>query len=173
MSKLNSRSIKSSKLYIVIVICSLVTGFASVAIAERPDYEAYPGVANGHNVPDIHEIQAFTISKYTYCDATLLADYWGQSIYAAKARIGRKVIWQSGGIPFLEQMLVDARLKALTTEGTRCGYQDNGYTYDNAVALAEFWGDPSPWKAKQRIEHNLMLGNQDVVDAALNQIRQP
>lgn len=114
------------------------------------------------------ELNAFFASgKYTYCDAKILANYWGQSVVEAKARIGRKLMWGNGGVPFLEQFMVDARVRALQNPEELCYFQENKYTYNDAVVLAEFWGDRTPWEAKLRIERNLLLGNKQVVQQAL------
>ncbi|MEL6927883.1 MAG: hypothetical protein AAFO95_04525 [Cyanobacteria bacterium J06600_6] len=140
-------------------------------LAETPLPSANPTLLSHNSDSQLSEVQAYAISKYNYCDASLLADLWGQPIYQAKARIGRKVIWQAGGIPYLEQMLVDARVTAIASGTSRCQYIDMGYTYDDAVVLAEFWGDSDPWEAKVRIKNNLILGNQDAVDSALRQAK--
>ena len=113
------------------------------------------------------ELNAFFRSEYNYCDAQLLSEFWGQSLPETKARIGRKVLWGNGGIPYLEQYLVDARFQAIQQNSQPCTYREAGYTYDDAVLLANFWGDPSPWEAKQRIERNLLLGKQKTIDSAL------
>lgn len=116
------------------------------------------------------EVNAFATSEYTYWDAVQLADYWGQSLIDAKARIGRKVLWGPADVAILEQFLLDARLASLRTldetESLRL-YIESNYTYDDAVALAEFWGESDPFEAKLRIERNLILGNEDEVYNAL------
>ena len=114
------------------------------------------------------ELNAFFASgKYSYCDAKILANYWGQSVVEAKARIGRKIIWGDGGVPYLEQFMVDARVRALQNPEELCYFQENEYSYDDAVVLAKFWGDRTPWDAKLRIERNLLLDNKQVVQQAL------
>ena len=114
------------------------------------------------------ELDAFFSSKYTYCDAQLLGNYWGQSALDAKVRIGQKILWGDRGVAYLEQFIVDAQGQALSQDiRNLCLYFEQGYSYDDAVALAEFWGDPSPWDAKIRIERNLILGNDEIVQEAL------
>jgi hypothetical protein len=123
------------------------------------------------------ELQAFFNSKYNYWDARILANYWGQSLPEAKARIGRKVLWGPASTAILEQFLVDARVKALQSVGPAEDpssyklYRESRYTYDDAQTLARFWGDPSPIDAKLRIERNLILGNQKIIDQALRYAR--
>jgi hypothetical protein len=116
------------------------------------------------------EVDTFFESDYTYWDAAQLADYWGQSLIEAKARIGRKVLWGPADVAILEQFLLDARLDPLQTlEETQNlrFYSESDYSYADAVALAEFWGDASPYEAKLRIERNLIMGNADEVATAL------
>jgi hypothetical protein len=118
------------------------------------------------------EWQAFFHSKYSYWDARILANYWGQSLQDAKARMGRKIIWGKKDVAILEQFLVDARIQALQSVGPAPDpssyklYRES-YTYDDAQALAKFWGDPSPMDAKLRIERNLILGNAEIIKKAL------
>jgi hypothetical protein len=116
------------------------------------------------------EVDAFFASEYTYWDAAQLADYWGQSLIEAKARMGRKILWGPADVAILEQFLLDARLDSLQTleetENLRF-YSESDYDYADAVALAEFWGDSSPYQAKLRIERNLIMGNADEVATAL------
>jgi hypothetical protein len=114
------------------------------------------------------ELDAFFSSKYTYCDAQRLSEYWGQSVVDAKVRIGQKILWGDRGVAYLEQYLVDAQAQALFQDiRNLCLFSEQGYTYDDAVALSKFWGDPSPWDAKIRIERNLILGNDEIVQEAL------
>jgi hypothetical protein len=119
------------------------------------------------------ELEAFRNSKYTFWDARLLADYWQQSNFEAKARIGRKILWGATDVAHLEQFLVNARVNHLQsvapapTPETYILYRDSGYGYDDAAALATFWGDASPGDAKLRIERNLTLNNEAIVKQAL------
>ncbi|MDY6896587.1 MAG: hypothetical protein SWZ49_00690 [Cyanobacteriota bacterium] len=117
------------------------------------------------------ELTAFSNSKYDYWDARILGDYWGQSAYEAKARIGRKILWGKSDVAILEQFLVDARLKALQKLNNNNNnlplYIDSKYKYNDAQKLAKLWGEKSPWDAKIRIEKNLILGQQEVIEQAL------
>ena len=125
------------------------------------------------------EINAFARSDYDYWDARVLSDYWGQSVGEAKARIGRKILWGAKDVAILEQFLVDARVQALRTVGSSSVnrnpyrfYTESKYNYDDAVDLAKFWGDRSPLDAKLRIERNLIMGNDEIVEQALQFARQ-
>lgn len=121
------------------------------------------------------ELNAFSNSKYDYWDARVLGDYWGQSAYEAKARIGRKILWGKSDVAILEQFIVDARIKALNeVQGNNPNlelYGESKYKYNDAEKLATLWGDSSPYEAKIRIEKNLILGQQEVIEQALQQIR--
>ncbi|MGK7877311.1 MAG: hypothetical protein AB4426_29645 [Xenococcaceae cyanobacterium] len=117
------------------------------------------------------EIRAFFNSKYDYWDARVLAGYWTHSIVESKARIGRKVLWGETSVAVLEQYLVDARVAALKSpvQSILNFYSESKYTYADAEKLAKFWGDPSPYDAKVRIGRNLILGQEEVVDKAMQQ----
>ena len=117
------------------------------------------------------ELTAFSNSKYDYWDARVLGNYWGKSAYEAKAIIGRKILWGKSDVAILEQFLVDARLKALQKLDSNTNnlplYIDSKYRYNDAQKLANLWGEKSPWDAKIRIERNLILGQQEVIEQAL------
>lgn len=117
------------------------------------------------------EWKAFFSSKYDYWDARVLADYWGQSIGEAKARMGRKILWGKSDVAILEQFLVDARFKALQRiQGSNPSlelYGESKYKYNDAEKLAKLWGEYSPYEAKIRIEKNLILGQEEVIEQAL------
>ncbi|MCF4969507.1 hypothetical protein [Nostoc sp. CMAA1605] len=125
------------------------------------------------------ELRAFLTSKYDYWDARVLASFWGETVEDAKARMGRKILWGGENIALLEQFLVDARVQALqSVKPPRPGdsspykfYQDSTYNYNDAEALARFWGEKSAIDAKARIERNLILGNDEVIDQALRYAR--
>lgn len=117
------------------------------------------------------ELNAFSNSKYDYWDARVLGDYWGKSAFEAKAIIGRKILWGKSDVAILEQFLVDARLKSLQklnkNKNTLPLYIDSKYKYNDAQKLAKLWGEKSPWDAKIRIEKNLILGQQEIIEQAL------
>jgi hypothetical protein len=123
---------------------------------------------------EAQEFRAFFQSKYSYSNARILADFWGQSLGEAKARIGRKILWGQKDVAILEQFLVDAKVKALQSlkEGSSPLplFSELGYTYKDAEALSKFWGE-SVFDSKIRIEKNLVLGNESVVKRALGYAR--
>jgi hypothetical protein len=117
-------------------------------------------------------LDAFFSSPYDYWDASILAEFWGASITDAKVAMGNKILSGAVGKALLVQVLTDARIDALESVEELRNFADAQYTYDDAAALAEFWGDPSPYEAKLRIEHNLILDQKDQVDQALTLARQ-
>ena len=129
------------------------------------------------NSQNRREIDAFFSSSYDYWDARVLADFWGQSVYDSKARIGRKILWGKKDVAILQQFLVDARIKHLESIASASSpasytyYGESGYTYDDAKVLAKFWGDASPMDGKLRIERNLTLGNSAMIQEALSMAR--
>lgn len=133
-------------------------GFASPAFGlEVPDYSAH----------------YFSQTTYGYCDATLIAGLWGESINEAKGTIGYKL--SSGLESTLKDALKEARKKALasfdSSRQLRCSYILLGYDYNDAEKLAAYWGT-DPWEAKQRIERKYLLdGNKTFIDAALQEAR--
>lgn len=129
-------------------------------------------LAQAHNnSQDQRFLEAYGRSKYSFMDAALLAKFWNEDIGAAKTRIGSKLMPDPTAPDMvgvgLDQDLVDARLKALAAMNPQQGltyWQDSNHTYDDAVALAKLWGEKSPWDAKIRVEKNLILGNEKVVN---------
>ena len=113
------------------------------------------------------ELDSFFSSDYDYWDARVLGNFWGMNLTESKAYIGRKLIWGGESKAYLQQNLLDARLKALANADSLKLFYDAGLGYEDAAKLAEFWGDPNPWESKLRIERNLILGDYDVVMNAL------
>lgn len=119
------------------------------------------------------ELQAFGYSGYTADDATVLANFWGESFSDAKSRIGRKIMWGGTNKAVLELMLVEAQDKALNDVEALNLYADSGFTYDDAQAVAEYWGDATPYDGKLRIERALILGHRDAVRALVDSSKNP
>lgn len=185
MKNSSTKDTTNFNLYIVLAVCSVLMGIPTEVLSKTVDSPEKILNTSSSSQQSLNsnstllsqrnnqqsELNAFFSSKYNYCDAELLSDFWGQSLTESKARIGRKVLWGNGGVPYLEQYLVDARIQAIQQDSQLCTFHEAGYTYEDAVALAGFWGDPSPWEAKQRIERNLLLGKQRTVNAALRKAR--
>ena len=118
--------------------------------------------------------QAYTAQdRYGYCDATLIAGLWGQSVSDAKVTIGYKII--NGYTDMLDSMLSDARRNAMenpSNRSLRCSYGTLGYSYEDAKVLAKFWGQDDPYSAKLMIEQKyLVRGSKDLIDDALRAAR--
>jgi len=111
-------------------------------------------------------------TKYGYCDATLIAGLWGEDVYQAKGTIGYKLA--NGYEQMLVSALTEARKKAnenFSNRGLRCSYDVLGYSYEDAVKLAEHWGKDT-WDAKMYIEKKFLLdGNKTHIDEALRTAR--
>ncbi|MBE9138961.1 hypothetical protein IQ254_17480 [Nodosilinea sp. LEGE 07088] len=168
----------SKTLHLSLMLAIAATLTTSLASAQESASSA-PGASNSaaalvknHEKSSQQELDAFFSSEYTYWDAAVLADYWGASLEETKARMGRKLLWGPADVAILEQFLLDARLDAIATADELEFYRDSSYSYDDAVMLAEFWGDASPYDAKLRIESNLIMGNADEIATAL-QLAQP
>jgi len=114
-------------------------------------------------------LNAFWEGQYSYCDAKLLAAYWGQSVYEAKARVGEKLLL--GARRVVEEYLSRARIKAQKT-GATCNFYEEGYSYDDVELLAQYWGKPTPGDAKLKMNHLLMSGNDVAIQKALQSAKQ-
>lgn len=104
---------------------------------------------------------------YTYCDAKLLAGLWNQSVWDAKVIAGDKLA--HGLADAVREQLQDARNQA-GRNNVRCSFEDADnprYTYDDAVKLANYWGEPTPYDAKLKIGRLLQDGYNDAIRSAL------
>lgn len=117
-------------------------------------------------------VQAFYASEnYTYCDAKLLSAYWGTSPWDAKVRAGNKASVNAYAV--IEDYLRSARAYALE-HNVRCTWSDGNnpdYSYEDAQALAKYWGKATPWDAKLKIGRMLQDGDNKLVIEALNRAR--
>lgn len=114
----------------------------------------------------------FFAMGYTYCDAKVLAAFWGESTpYAAKVRLGDKMLrW---GAAEAHAHVPAARAQALQQPESQlpCSFEDGGYTYDDAVLLAAYWGKNEPWDAKVKMAHMLIDGKDRGIRAALKRAK--
>ncbi|MEB3219299.1 MAG: hypothetical protein VKN72_24115 [Nostocales cyanobacterium 94392] len=159
----------------------LLSSISSITIIDQQPSEAAPKNVLSVKQNDLikaatkqvkeKELKAFFSSKYDYWDARILADYWGESVSEAKARMGRKILWGKSDVAVLEQFIIDARIQALqkvqASNPPLQLYSDSKYNYNDAEKLAKLWGENSPWEAKIRIEKNLILGQPEVIEQAL------
>lgn len=118
------------------------------------------------------EWSAYSNSKYSYWDAAVLSKHWNQNLGDTKARMGGKILAGEAGQAYLEQYLLDARIQALGSANNLNLYADSSFHYDDAAALAKFWGDANASEAKLRIEKNLIMGNEEIIKKALNLAKQ-
>ncbi|WP_297737114.1 hypothetical protein [uncultured Maricaulis sp.] len=87
------------------------------------------------------QLDLFFSSEYGYCDARKVAHVWNTDPFSAKAIIGGKI---ANGLT----NLVDADI-ASTAGRVSCEWGELGLTWDQAVALADYWGR-SPGEAKAK-----------------------
>lgn len=113
------------------------------------------------------EWAAYASSKYDYWDAKVLANFWGSEVGATKATMGRKILWGADNKAYLEQMLLDARVKALSQVDNLQLYVDSSFRYDDVAALSKFWGEGDIYQTKLRIEKNLIMGNDEIIYQAI------
>lgn len=112
-------------------------------------------------------LDVFFNSGYTYWDARVMANFWGQSVTDAKTGIGMKLMGGPLSKALLSINLTEAREKAIRNADSLDLYSVSGFSYDDAAEIAEFWGDASPYDGKIRIEKNLVLGNADALRSFL------
>lgn len=110
--------------------------------------------------------------KYTYCDARVLANFWGTDVWDAKVGGGEMLLKREGSR--LQQKLRDAA-DIWSQEGKSCNFEDMDnpvYSYDDAVSLAAFWGGGmSPYDAKLKIVLNVEGGGNSWVVSELAKAR--
>ena len=63
----------------------------------------------------------------------------------------------------------DARAQALQKPESDmpCTFIDGGYSYEDAVLLATYWGRNEPWEAKLKIARLLIQGKDAAIQTAL------
>lgn len=105
-------------------------------------------------------LQTFFASGYLYCDAKLVAEFWGADIGETKATIGLKIL---NGLGSAVLDILDASRQA----GHACEWADTGYTYADAERLARIWGLVEPYQAKLRVATYATNGQISIVDQAL------
>lgn len=123
-----------ARLFVVLSCLSLtsLTPACGPKQANTPEVEAEK---NGESALSEEEaFKRFADSPYTYCDAKLLSAYWGADISDAKARIGRSLEDDK-----LATEMTTARDQAFET-GNVCDFFDTGYVYEDADAMAMYWG---------------------------------
>lgn len=110
--------------------------------------------------------------KYTYCDAKVLAHFWGTDEWSAKIGAGEMLLQRQ------ERDLKD-KLRSAASRWSQdcksCGFEDMDnpvYSYDDAAALAAFWvGGRTPYHAKMKIVLNVEGGGNHWVVSELAKAR--
>lgn len=80
----------------------------------------------------IGSFDVYEDSKYGFCDAKKIAHVWGQSVAEGKTTLGEKV--RAG-----REHLADADI-ASTIGVVQCDWSETELSYDDAEALADYWG---------------------------------
>ncbi len=99
-------------------------------------------------------VAAYYDADHSYCDAQMLGAYWGKSTYHAKAKAGEILL--DGQANELEFSLAQARRRHASQ--VDCWYGHDGFDYDDAVALADYW-NVSIGEAKTSLGNKLEQGN--------------
>jgi hypothetical protein len=78
------------------------------------------------------DVTAFFSKGYTYCDAKLLANFWGIDVFQAKETGGAKIRLKNEKT--LKSVLKKARKQSA------CNFEDTQVSFEDAEKLAGFWG---------------------------------
>lgn len=100
-------------------------------------------------------------SGYQYCDAVMLGAQWGQSVDEAKATIGRKLGWGNASI-------VESDLDSARQRNIRCQFEDTGFGYEDAEALAQMW-EVAVDDAKAALAEKVSMGMRDLANEVVAQ----
>lgn len=107
------------------------------------------------------DVDRYVASDYAYCDAVMLGAFWGESVEAAKATIGRKLGWGNADI-------VAGNLDEARAQGQRCDFVDTGFDYDDADALADLWS-VSVEDAKAALAEKVSTGYRTLADQVVQE----
>lgn len=140
-------------------------------------------LANNHasNLEQAQGQKAFSSSDYTYEDAVALASFWGETVDETKTTMGHKISWGDESVAILNNSLKEARQEAQingkdnnpqteqstrgnddkTTQTEKEAFLSSDYTYEDAVALAGFWGK-SLDETKARMGRKILWGDENV-----------
>lgn len=81
---------------------------------------------------DQENFNRYAASGYEYCDAVILGLHWRLSPDQTKLEIGRNFATYN-------QTLVRDALNESRNNGNRCGFEDTGFSYEDAEAVAALW----------------------------------
>lgn len=104
--------------------------------------------------PVEQDISAFFNSSFDYCDAKLLAGFWGEGVSEAKATISFKL--GVGGESLVRDSLKMAREKALQTGAPTCSIYEMGYAPADAEALAKYFNYSDIAQAKAAMFNKML-----------------
>ena len=122
---------------------------------------AAPGMAFADKGADAFYHQ----TKYTYCDAKMLAGLWKQSMADTKARIGRKIDAGGASLKYLDGEIGHAKDHARKDHASRCDFNDIGLTFDDIQRVATVWKQ-SPGEIKSLVESKIL----DVGEASAREL---
>ena len=89
--------------------------------------------------PDQEPLAAFWASQFHYCDARILAEFWGTDAHNGKVSIGYKLLDGSPDqLAYLQGELARGRTMA-QQRGATCQFVELNYTYDDAAMMAQLW----------------------------------
>ncbi|MEO0378583.1 MAG: hypothetical protein AAF329_29125 [Cyanobacteria bacterium P01_A01_bin.17] len=97
---------------------------------------------------------AVFVENHSYCDAQMLSAYWGKSAYQAKLKAGQMM---RENAQFRDVKVALQRARNAHAQQVDCRYTDEGFDYDDAVAVANYW-QTSVGEAKVGIEQKLKGG---------------
>jgi hypothetical protein len=131
-----------------------------------PDKPVVNTVADLETAPTTaDDDRSFFNSRYTYCDAKLLAGVWRiKDIGESKSRLGRLIRLQEHAL--IQTRLGQAYAAANNGSGVRCTWDDGGYSPVDASKLAKVWR-LSLTETKARIEVKINNGLNEIVQSAL------
>ncbi|MFO0994864.1 MAG: hypothetical protein U1E67_23370 [Hyphomicrobiales bacterium] len=134
--------------------------FARVLVMSTSLTLATVGMLETASAKDFSSV--FLNKGYNYCDAKLLAGFWGMSVDQAKSAGGEKIA--NGGNKNLKNAMAQARQQG------RCDWSDTGYGYEDAEALSRYWGR-SVDEAKSKVANMFTSGDAKGVARALKKAR--
>lgn len=85
-------------------------------------------------------VNAYHDSAFGYCDAELLAAFWGHEVADAKARVGMKLQAGATELEIEKWHLGPARERAMDQGRTRCDIFNEGYSYEDVKAVSYMMG---------------------------------
>ncbi|MFT5583138.1 MAG: hypothetical protein ACI9VR_000716 [Cognaticolwellia sp.] len=112
-----------------------------------------PQTASAESEPQ-QDMSAFFASSFDYCDAKLMAGFWGEGVSEAKGTISYKL--GIGGEDLVRSSLKMAREKALQTSSPTCSIYEMGYAPADAEALAKYFNYSSTSEAKAAMFNKML-----------------